>query len=717
MNQPEPTDSDRTIERFENLVHCALRSQVVAGRERVRRIEAHGESIVIPESHEDLGQLVECTPDRRSTASRVFQQEPDAGRFRENACLAHATECADNSANPTIQAIADVRPKMGDDRVKLQKPRASDFLDQRLDGPFEQRLVGTRQIQQVHRVGDDELDRRTLHAVEERGGPIGRDRLHPPRRCIVGEDLERVVSEGLGLVNRSDEPFCDRQMTTQKRTPESQTAGHGPIIEPRPARGNPRPVDGSPTARYRIGRRDAMSYDVVIIGGGPGGYVCAIRCAQLGFKTALVEEADLGGVCLNWGCIPTKALFSATKLLHQAKTAAEMGISFGPAKIDLPNLADWKESVVSKLTTGVGMLLEKGGVDVMRARGRLTDSGGVALSTGETVSASRTVLATGSLPVEIPGFSFDQEAVWSSDDALALREIPDRLVVIGGGVIGLELATIYQRLGSAVTVIELLPELLSAVDLDRRTISTLKRSLQAQGIATLTNTAAQGWEQTSNGINVRLAGGNIVEGDRILLAVGRRPNSIDLGLDAAGVEIDPRGFVVVDACFETTAPSIFAIGDLVPGPMLAHKASAEGVALAERFAGGSPELDVDLIPQAIFTDPEIASVGLSEARAKETERAILVGRFPYAALGKALGMRAGDGFFQIVADGESHRVLGVQIVGAEASDLISEAAVAIRNGLTLEALAETVHPHPTLPEGLKEAAENALGRAIHTANR
>ena len=270
---------------------------------------------------------------------------------------------------------------------------------------------------------------------------------------------------------------------------------------------------------------------------------------------------------------------------------------------------------------------------------------------------------------------------------------------------------------SAVTIIELLPELLSTVDLDRRTISTLKRSLEAQGIVTLTNTAADSWEEAQEGITVRLADGRVIEGDRILLAVGRRPNSSDLGLDAAGVEIDPRGFVAVGANFETTAPSIFAIGDLVPGPMLAHKASAEGVALANRFAGETAEIEYDLIPQAIFTEPEIASVGLSEARAKEMGHSVLVGRFPYAALGKALGMRAGEGFFQIVADGEGHRILGVQIIGAEASDLVSEAAVAIRNGLTLEELAETVHPHPTLPVGLKEAAENALGRAIHTINR
>ena len=460
-----------------------------------------------------------------------------------------------------------------------------------------------------------------------------------------------------------------------------------------------------------------MNSEVIIIGSGPGGYVCAIRCAQLGLKTVLVEKDALGGVCLNWGCIPTKALYAATKLLQTAKSADAMGISFGEAQINLPKLAAWKSSVVTELTTGIAALLRKAGVEVISSRGRLAGEGRVKLSTGQTISASRIVLATGSRPIEIPGFSFDQEPVWSSDDALELREIPERLLVIGGGVIGLELATIYRRLGSAVTVVELLPEILSVVDLDRRTISTLKHSLRTQGIEILTNTAAESWQVAPGGVDVRLADGNALESDRILLAVGRRPNSDDLGLDAAGVEIDRRGLVRVSDKLETTASGVFAIGDLVPGPMLAHKASAEGIALAEQFAGGSPEFDVNLIPQAIFTDPEVSSVGLSEIRAKQAEDSIVVGRFPYAALGKALGMREPDGFFQIVARGTDHRILGAQIVGAEASDLIAEAALAVRKGLTLEALAETVHAHPTLPEGLKEAAENALGRAIHIANR
>ncbi|MCK5586288.1 FAD-dependent oxidoreductase, partial [Candidatus Bipolaricaulota bacterium] len=313
---------------------------------------------------------------------------------------------------------------------------------------------------------------------------------------------------------------------------------------------------------------------------------------------------------------------------------------------------------------------------------------------------------------------FDHPAIWSSDDALALTEIPERLAIIGGGVIGLELATIYNRLGSQVIVVELLPEILSTVDLDRRTISTLKRALTKSGITILTNTAAEGFEQADDNVVLRTADGKEHAVDRILVAVGRRPKTRDLGLETCNVETDERGFIRVDDNLQTTAANVYAIGDAVLGPMLAHKASSDGVRVAERLAGeGTEAIDYDLIPQAIFTDPEIASVGLSEVKAKASGRDILVGRFPFAALGKALGMREPDGFFQVVGDADDHRILGVQIIGAEASDLISEAAIAVQSKLTLEAIADAIHPHPTLPEGLKEAAENALGRAIHTVNR
>jgi len=361
-------------------------------------------------------------------------------------------------------------------------------------------------------------------------------------------------------------------------------------------------------------------------------------------------------------------------------------------------------------------------VAVYSARAELEAAHRVRLATGEILEAERIVLATGSAPIEIPGFPFSDPAVWSSDDALALREVPRRLVVIGGGVIGLELASIYRRLGSDVTVVELLPEILATLDLDRRTIAGLKRSLAAQGIRVLTGVKATGIARAKapmpDEVVVTTEGGEPLHADRILVAVGRRPNSGGIGLDRVGLSPDRRGALAVDAGWRTTADGIYAIGDLVAGPMLAHKATAEGVALADTFAGEPPaRFPADEIPQAIFTDPEVASVGVSEKRAKEQGIEVLVGRFPYAALGKALGMREPDGFFQVVADAADHRLLGVQILGAEASDLIGEAAIAVRNRMTLESVAHTVHAHPTLPEGLQGAAEHALGRAIHTANR
>ncbi|RLE34510.1 dihydrolipoyl dehydrogenase [Candidatus Acetothermia bacterium] len=458
-----------------------------------------------------------------------------------------------------------------------------------------------------------------------------------------------------------------------------------------------------------------MDYEAIIIGGGPGGYVAAIRMGQLGLKTALVEKERVGGVCLNRGCIPTKALYAATGLIERAGKAGDFGIDFPRPKIDLPRLIAWKDGIVARLVTGVEKLLAANGVTLIKAEAEPLGSGKVSLSSGDEITGERIVLALGSAPVEIPGFSFSDPIVWSSTDALNPDSIPEQLVVIGGGVIGLELATVYSRLGTAVTVLELMDEILPGLDIDRRAIARVKAGLKAAGIDIRTGTAAAGYEKDGEVAVVKTKEGERFRADRILLAVGRRPNSA--GLAELGIELDRRGFVMVDENLATSVPGIYAIGDLTPGPMLAHKASAEGVKLAARFAKEDYPLDYDKIPQAIFTSPELASVGLSEKRAKEEGYEILVGRFPYAGLGKALGMNEPDGFFQIVADAKTKRILGAQIVGAEASDLISEAAVAVQNGLTLEAIADPVHPHPTLPEGLKEAAENALGRAIHAVNR
>jgi dihydrolipoamide dehydrogenase len=466
-------------------------------------------------------------------------------------------------------------------------------------------------------------------------------------------------------------------------------------------------------------RNFAMKTDVTIIGGGPGGYVAAIRMAQLGMNVALIEEKALGGVCLHWGCVPTKALYAATKLLEKTRTSAEIGITFPAPKIDLARLATWKGKIVSSLETGIERLLKTNGVTVINARGRLEGPGRVALSSGEPIEAERVVLATGSSPMEIPGFAFNEPSIWSSNDALALKEIPERLLVIGGGVIGLELATIYNRLGSAVTVLELMANPLPEVNLDRRVLSLLKRALNKQGITVHLESAATSWEKEASGeeVVVHTQDGRSFATDRILLAVGRRPNGSDIGLETVGIEPDHLGFVPVNDALETTSQGVYAIGDLIGGAMLAHKASAEGIKLAASFVGEEAPLNYTAIPQAIFTDPEIATVGLSETTAREKGFDPIVGRCPYAALGKAKGMREEDGLFQVVAEKGSHRLLGAQIIGAAASDLIAEAALALQNGLSLTAIINTVHPHPTLPEGLKEAAEDALGRAIHIEKR
>lgn len=461
-----------------------------------------------------------------------------------------------------------------------------------------------------------------------------------------------------------------------------------------------------------------MAYDALIIGGGPGGYVCALRAAALGLKVALVEEKELGGVCLHWGCVPTKALYAATHLMHGAATASEMGVDFASPAVDLMRLASWKQGVTDRLAAGIADLMKAAGIDVVRARATLVGPRTVRLSSGASLDADRIVLATGSHPIELPGFAFSDPRVWSSDDALRLTEIPRRLIVVGGGVVGLELATIYRRLGSEVTVVEFLPEVLAPLGLDRRATAVIRRALAQAGVRVLTGVSATSQRENGESVELTLSDGSKLDADRVLVAVGRRPSSAGLGLEAVGIEPDRRGAVPVNERGETSTAGIYAIGDLVPGPMLAHKASRDGIVAAHAMAreDHSP-VPAELIPQVVFTSPEVASIGLSETAARTAGHDVLVGRFAYAGLGKALGMRETEGFFQVVAASADHRILGATIVGAEASDLLAEAALAVRNGLTLEAVAETVHAHPTLPEGFHEACENALGRGIHTARR
>ncbi len=465
-------------------------------------------------------------------------------------------------------------------------------------------------------------------------------------------------------------------------------------------------------------------FDAIVLGGGPGGYVCAIRLAQLGLKTACVEGEQIGGVCLNWGCIPSKALISNAHLYTKAKQHTTTGLSFGEVTVDVPAMQAWKNGIVSKLTGGIRALFKGNGVTLVEGRGELTakDRLKVTLSDGseETLVATRgIVVATGSETIQVPGFEFDGHSVIGAREAVSLDKVPGRLVVIGGGVIGLELGMVYQQFGSQLTVVELTQSLLPGIDSDA--VKLVEKKIASRGGRILKGTRAEGYSRRDDGtLAVKLiAGGNVeeVECDVILVAVGMRPRSRGLGLENVGVAIDERGFVRTDERCATNVAGIYAIGDVSGAPMLAHKASKEGEVCAEVLAGKPAAKDWVTIPGIVFTDPEIGTVGLTEEKAKEQGITVKVGKFPFAALGRALSLGETEGFTKVVADAKTGRVLGVHIAGPSASDLISEAALALEMGATAEDIALTVHPHPTLGESLMEASAAALGHAVHLINR
>lgn len=461
----------------------------------------------------------------------------------------------------------------------------------------------------------------------------------------------------------------------------------------------------------------AMGTQLLIVGGGPGGYVAAIRAAQLGIETTLVEAEDLGGVCLNHGCIPSKALIQAAHRYGELDDLAEMGIEVGDRQIHPDKLQEWKSGVVSKLTGGVSNLLEHHSVEVIPGKAVFTGPKSVRVegeSSSQSIDFKHAIVATGSSQIELPGFEMDGEVVIGSRQALQLDEVPDRLVVIGGGYIGLELGTVYAQLGSEVTVVEMLDQLLPGTDPDL--VQVVERHLEKLGIAYHTQSKAQSLERTDDGATVTVEtpeGETTLEADKVLLSIGRRPNTAEIGLEDAKVETTDQGFIKVDHAQRTSNDKIYAIGDVAGQPMLAHKASHEGLVAAAHIAGEPAASDWLTVPAVIFTDPEIAYAGLTEAEASEHGYDPVVGKFPFQASGRALTMNVSDGFAKIVADRESEVVLGVQIVGPEASTLISEGALAIEMGARLEDLALTVHPHPTLSETIMEAAELALGQPIH----
>lgn len=469
-----------------------------------------------------------------------------------------------------------------------------------------------------------------------------------------------------------------------------------------------------------------LTADAVVIGSGPGGYPCGIRLGQLGIKTIVVEKESPGGVCLNVGCIPSKALIHAAKTFEKIGKAGDLGIQVaGEISIDMKATQKWKRGIVDKLTGGVKQLTKANGSELIMGTARLEKRAGgghqvvVSSKGGETrITAKNVVIATGSRPIVIPGFATDNKYVIDSSGALDLDDIPKRMVVIGGGYIGLELGTVFAKLGSKVTVVEALPSLLTGMEAD--CVKVVAAKLRKMGVEVLLNAKAKGWEEKGGNavLTVETKEGEVkIDTDKILVSVGRRPNSEDLGLDVAGIAVDERGFIKVDNQLKTNIAGIYAIGDVVGGMMLAHKATKEGEVVAEQIAGHNLAMDVRTIPAVVFTDPEISSTGLTELEASEKGHKLKVGKFPFAALGRAMSVNDTDGFCKIVADATTDEVLGIHIVGNGASDLISEGALAIEMGAVLHDLALTIHPHPTLSEVMMEAAAATNGEAIHIINR
>ncbi len=468
---------------------------------------------------------------------------------------------------------------------------------------------------------------------------------------------------------------------------------------------------------------ESQNFDVCVIGSGPGGYVAAIRASQLGLSTAVVEREALGGVCLNVGCIPSKAMISAAHFLHRAQhDAKKMGFHIGSIDLNMEELVQWKQSVCDKMSGGVSQLLKgnkiciiQGEADFQSPTELLVKSSRESEST-QVIKAKNFIIATGSRPIEIPGFIVDETHVLSSTGALALKKVPKNFVVIGGGYIGLEIGSYMSKLGSQVTVLEASASLLQGVA-DKECVQVVARKLKKLGVSVHLGALAKSYKKLKLGYEVTVEREGKSEGiktDGILLTVGRRPNSDEMNLKAASVQVDDNGFIKVNVQMKTTTPHIYAIGDVAGAPMLAHKASHEGVLAAEVIAGYNRVYDAKVVPAVVFTDPEIASVGWLEDECKAHGHSDLkIGKFPFGANGRAVSVMETDGFVKIIADAKSHVVLGVHVVGPEASNLISECALAIEMGATLEDIALTIHPHPTLSETMMEAAEAALGHAIH----
>ncbi len=461
----------------------------------------------------------------------------------------------------------------------------------------------------------------------------------------------------------------------------------------------------------------ALELDTVVIGSGPGGYVAAIRAAQTGQKVAIIEREFIGGVCLNVGCIPSKALINAGHRYQEAKNSAAFGVITQGVELDFEKTQLWKDTqVVSTLTKGVEMLLKKNKVEIIRGEAFFNDRKQLRVISGDDAQSytfKNAIVATGSRPIEIPGFKFGGR-VLDSTGALNLKEVPKKLIVIGGGYIGSELAGVYANLGTEVTILEGLPTILNAFDKDM--IKLVEDNFTSKNVTMVTSAMAKNAVETDNGVTVTYEVDGkeaTVDADYVLVTVGRRPNTDDLGLESAGVKMTDRGIVEVDNQSRTSNKNIYAIGDIVAGPPLAHKASYEAKIAAEAIAGKNVEIDYIAIPAVCFTDPELATVGLTEKEAKDQGLTVKVSKFPFGANGRALSLNQTEGFVRLVTDKTTGLLLGGQVAGVGASDLIGEIALAVEARMNIEDLALTVHAHPTLSETIMDASELSLGLPIH----
>jgi dihydrolipoamide dehydrogenase len=457
--------------------------------------------------------------------------------------------------------------------------------------------------------------------------------------------------------------------------------------------------------------------DVAIVGGGPGGYVCGIRAAQLGLKTVVIEADRLGGECVNYGCIPSKSLISVSRLLDKVKEAEKYGFRASNVSVDFLQLQKWKSEVISRLVSGIELLLRGYHATVVYGEAEVVAKDRIVVSTllgKEEISCKNLVIATGTRTSSLPGLEIDGDLVIGSKEGLELKSAPKRLLIVGGGAIGLEFASMFQKLGSTITIVEIMDQLLPGSDPE--VVRVVHRKLEAKGTKVYLKSKVLRINKkgTEADVEVETPGGKVnVEADRILVSVGRKPRTEKMNLEKIGVSTDPRGYITTDSKMQTSIPGIYAIGDVRGPPLLAHKASKEGIVAAECIAGLPSAADWKVIPDAVFCDPEVASVGLTEAKAQESGYKVKRSRFQFAALGRALTAGEPEGFVKIVSNEADGLVLGAQIVGPEASDLISEVALAIEMGATVEDIALTIHPHPTLPEAIMEASESAAGRPIH----